>query len=264
MVCAPPRRRRRAAARAAARSAAPLAGISLYTPRLNEIAYPQKSWLPTASSARRPSCSRCRAVGARSSSPVWRDFLLYATRAAPPFYDPNAEAQRGAGRRASCSATARCCFPPRARTRGRAREAVHGRLRTAAGWRCSTPTCRARPPSPPPTWSAASTPPSTASPRPWRSTRCAPTSRPQDDAVVGGAPVERSDARVADACAARAALATLPTAAALPVYDPHHRRASLGAVGRTRRHRASRAARRRVHRAGCRVERRVRWVQRVP
>ena len=78
-----------------------LVGVSLYTPRLNEILYPQVRWLPdkaTASNAflLQVPCS----WGALYLGSMWRDFVtFYHARAQPPFFNFTQEAhQRGVGK----------------------------------------------------------------------------------------------------------------------------------------------------------------------
>ena len=78
-----------------------LVGISLYTPRLNEIAYPQVKWSPDLAT-QQPAfllqlpCS----WGALYFGSVWKDFLrFYKQRVRPPFFDLGQEAaQRGIGK----------------------------------------------------------------------------------------------------------------------------------------------------------------------
>ena len=78
-----------------------LVGISLYTPRLNEIAYPQVKWSPDLAT-QQPAfllqlpCS----WGALYFGSVWKDFLrFYMQRVRPPFFDLAQEAaQRGIGK----------------------------------------------------------------------------------------------------------------------------------------------------------------------
>ena len=78
-----------------------LVGISLYTPRLNEIAYPQVKWSPDLATQQpafllQVPCS----WGALYFGSVWRDFLrFYMQRVRPPFFDLAQEAaQRGIGK----------------------------------------------------------------------------------------------------------------------------------------------------------------------
>ena len=96
-----------------------IVGVSLYTPRLNEIQYPQVRWLPDRRPTRRPFCYRCRARGAPLLGRIWRQFLqFYWMRTAPPFYVFEQEKnQSGVGktrqmlgtRRSDCRARARMC-----------------------------------------------------------------------------------------------------------------------------------------------------------
>ena len=78
-----------------------LVGISLYTPRLNEIHYPQAKWLPSGMTrspvfALQVPCS----WGALFVGSVWNEFLqFYARRVKPPFFNFSQEkAQRGVGK----------------------------------------------------------------------------------------------------------------------------------------------------------------------
>jgi hypothetical protein len=78
-----------------------LVGISLYTPRLNEIAYPQVKWSPDLATQQpafllQVPCS----WGALYFGSVWKDFLrFYMQRVRPPFFDLAQEAaQRGIGK----------------------------------------------------------------------------------------------------------------------------------------------------------------------
>ena len=78
-----------------------IVGVSLYTPRLNEIVYPQRKWLPDRVTAMpafmlQVPCS----WGALFFGSVWRDFVdFYRRRAAPPFFDFAQEArQTGVGK----------------------------------------------------------------------------------------------------------------------------------------------------------------------
>ena len=78
-----------------------LVGVSLYTPRLNEIAYPQQKWLPDRATAStvfvlQVPCS----WGALFLGSAWRDFLkFYHMRVKKPFFDFAQEAaQRGIGK----------------------------------------------------------------------------------------------------------------------------------------------------------------------
>ena len=78
-----------------------LVGISLYTPRLNEIVYPQVRWSPDRISGSnmfllQVPCS----WGALYIGSMWRDFLrFYRARARPPFFNFTQEAtQRGQGK----------------------------------------------------------------------------------------------------------------------------------------------------------------------
>ena len=231
------------------KSAAPLAGISLYTPRLNEIAYPQKSWRPDGFEREKAFLLQVPCSwGSLFLAPVWRDFLaFYATRAAPPFYDPSAEArQRGAGAAREPLGDGALLLPAsRSNTwarswkrfmvdfmYGRGLVMLYPNLPRQAAF-ATTYMERGE-------HSAIDGIAEAVAPDALRADLDVHKTTP----LVGGAPVERSDARVADARAACAALATLPTAAALPVYDLHHRRASLGAVGRTARRFTARVARR--------------------
>ncbi|KAL1524388.1 hypothetical protein AB1Y20_019283 [Prymnesium parvum] len=78
-----------------------LVGISLYTPRLNEIAYPQTKWLPDKATDSpvfllQVPCS----WGALFLGSVWAEFLrFYEERVRPPFFNFSQEAaQRGTGK----------------------------------------------------------------------------------------------------------------------------------------------------------------------
>ncbi len=77
-----------------------LVGLSLYTPRLDEIHYPQRRWLPhthtkTVAFLLQVPCS----WGSLFIGSQWRDFLaFYERRVEPPFFDFSQEArQRGIG-----------------------------------------------------------------------------------------------------------------------------------------------------------------------
>jgi len=78
-----------------------LVGVSLYTPRLNEIAYPNQKWNPQKEVSEKVfrlqiPCS----WGGLYFRPVWNDFLeFYALRVAPPFFNFTQEArQSGKGK----------------------------------------------------------------------------------------------------------------------------------------------------------------------
>ena len=153
-------------------------------------------------------------------APVWRDFLaFYATRAAPPFYDPKDEArQRGAGAAREPLGDGALLLPAsRSNTwarswkrfmvdfmYGRGLVMLYPNLPRQAAF-ATTYMERGE-------HSAIDGIAEAVAPDALRADLDVHKTTP----LVGGAPVERSDARVADARAARAALTTLPTAAALP------------------------------------------------
>ena len=71
-----------------------IVGVSLYTPRLNEIAYPQAKWLPEAHTTGaafllQVPCS----WGALFFGSAWREFIaFYRMRVRPPFFNFTQEA----------------------------------------------------------------------------------------------------------------------------------------------------------------------------
>ena len=80
-----------------------LAGVALYTPRLNEIQYPQARWHPDESTDQptfllQVPCS----WGGLFFGGVWREFVaFYHERVRPPFFDFSQEAtQKGIARSA--------------------------------------------------------------------------------------------------------------------------------------------------------------------
>jgi hypothetical protein len=87
--------------RSGSERSAPLVGISLYSPRLDEIAYPSRHWRPRWRSMAGEAPAMLMQLpcswGALFVRAHWRRFVkFYAVRAAPPFYNFSAEAyQRG-------------------------------------------------------------------------------------------------------------------------------------------------------------------------
>jgi len=78
-----------------------LVGVSLYTPRLNEIVYPQVRWLPDKATAANAFLLQVPCSwGALYLGSMWRDFVrFYRARARPPFFNFTQEAhQRGVGK----------------------------------------------------------------------------------------------------------------------------------------------------------------------
>ena len=78
-----------------------LVGISLYTPRLNEILYPQVRWLPDKATAANAFALQVPCSwGALYFGGVWKDFIrFYHVRTSVPFFNFTQEAnQRGVGK----------------------------------------------------------------------------------------------------------------------------------------------------------------------